>query len=441
MKIKGEGLVRSIGVWGLSANIVNIIIGAGIFVIPALVAENMGANSLVAYLFCGILIALIMLCFAEAGSKVPRSGGGYAYVEEAFGPFPAFLTAIFYLLGGVLADASVSNALVDIAAGLFPFLKETLWRIIFLFLIFGTLSFINIVGIKQGIGLVKLLTIGKLIPLLILICLGWKDVAFSNLAWDGFPTLKQLGETSLLLFFAFQGGDVGLSVGGEIKKPKKNIPRAIFIGISGVIVIYMLIQTVTQGVLGNQLQNFQEAPLAETARVVFGPVGFGLLFIGAAISMTGMLSGEILNNPRVLFAVSKDRVIPTGLFARIHPRFLTPYLAIFFYSLTGFFIAIFGGFKVLVSIASACVLLTYLGVSLAVIRLRKIKKSSPKEYTIPGGITVPVLSAIIILYFLSNLQRYEIIGFVVLLIILSLIFISMKILDKRVRKVKSKRNA
>ncbi len=431
MEVQEEGLKRTIGLWGLSANIVNIVVGAGIFVIPALVAESIGAASIIAYLICGVLITLIMLCFAEAGSKVTNSGGGYTYVESAFGRYPAFLIAVFYIVGGFLADATVANALVDIVGASFPVFAGETMRLLFLFLLFGFLAIINVIGIKQGIGLVKVLTVGKLLPLFVLIIFGWQDVTISNLAFEAGIDLKNLGETCLLLFFAFQGGDVGLIVGGEIKNPKKIIPRGIFIGIGSVLVIYILIQTITQGVLGDELQFYQEAPLAETARVILGSLGFTLLFVGAAISMFGNLSGEILNIPRILFAISRDRVIPTSFFAKIHRRFLTPYVAILAYAIAGFFIASIGGFRELVSIATAALLINYLGVVLSVIQLRRIKQASPEEFTIPGGISVPVISAMIILYFLSNLEMHEIYGFLIFTAIISVLYLIFRWIRKK----------
>ena len=116
-----EGLKREIGVLGLSANIVNLIVGAGIFVIPAIVAERLGAASILAYLFCGFLIMLIMLCFAEVGSKLTQSGGAYSYIEVAFGKYFGFLTVNFFILGAtIMADAAVANALAGTLAYFMP---------------------------------------------------------------------------------------------------------------------------------------------------------------------------------------------------------------------------------------------------------------------------------------------------------------------------------
>lgn len=426
-----EDLKREIGVWGLSANIVNIIVGAGIFVLPAIIAEIMGASGIIVYLFCGFLIALVMLCFAEAGSKVTRSGGGYAYVETAFGPFPGYLAAVFMVMGSVFSDAAVANALTEIIGLAFPVLKNQYVRVVFLFLIFSGLATLNVIGVKQGIGLVKINTVAKLTPLVILIIIGWKDVSLSNLNWETAPTLQKFGEASLILFFAFQGGDAGLTVGGEIKNPQKTVPKAIFIGISFVLLLYILIQTVSQGVLGSELPQFKEAPLAETAKIVFGPLGYSILFIGAGISMFGMLSGEILNLPRVIFGLARDRVIPLDKLASIHPKFKTPYLAILLYAGLGFTMAAVGGFRQLAVIASASMLLVYFGVALSVIKLRRMKETAPGEFKIPFGYTVPILSVGIILYFLSNLSGFEMRGTLIFIGVLTLIYFLVKFFEKR----------
>ncbi len=422
MKEKEEGLKRYVGVLGLSANIVNIIVGAGIFVIPAIIAENMGSTSIVAYLFCGFLITLIMLCFAEAGSKVTNTGGGFAYVEAAFGKYPGFVIAIVALTGSLLADAAVANALVGILGSSFPIFKHEVVRILFFAIVFFGLAGINIIGIRQGIGLVKVVTLIKLSPLLLLILVGWTDVSISNLVWESTPTIQQIGETSLILIFAFQGGETGLVVGGEIKNPKKTVPKGIFFAILFVLIIYILIQGVAQGVLGNELANFTEAPLAETANVIFGPIGFTILFVGAAISMFGYFIGDLLNTPRVLFALARDQIIPVQFLARIHKKFKTPYFAIILYATIGFTIASLGGFKQLINIASAAILLLYLGVALSVIQLRRKFKTSPDEFEIPFGYTVPILSAIIIMYLLSHLTSTEKIGIAIFIAILTVIY-------------------
>ncbi len=428
MKInKQENLLRTIGVFGLSSNIINVIIGSGIFVLPAIVAAGMGASGVFAYLFCGMLIALIMLCFAEVGSKITTTGGLYTYIETAFGKYAGFLSGNLYLAAVLLADAAVSNALVNILAVAFPVFESEVVRVLFLFVVFFGLAFINILGVKQGVGLIKFLVIAKILPLLLLIVLGLPKVSMANISIEVLPGFEQLGATSLILFFAFMGGETGLNVSGEVKNPTKNIPKSIFFGITAVLIIYILIQLVAQGVLGDALSD-QKAPLAETAKAIFGNTGFIILTAGAAVSAFGYLSGAILNMPRVLYALSRDRVIPVKAFGSVHSKFKTPHLAILTYAAVGFIIAALGSFETLAVIATGGILLQYLGVSLAVIKLRYTQKSKPGEFKIPGGFTVPILSSGIIIFFLSKMTAAEAIGTLVVTALLTVVyFINKKI--------------
>ncbi|MBP0903934.1 APC family permease [Mariniflexile gromovii] len=424
---KEEGLKRKIGVLGLSANIVNIIIGSGIFVLPAVVAGYMGASSIIAYIFCGLLMAMIMLCFAEAGSKVTNTGGPYTYIETAFGDYAGFIGGFFAVGSNLFADAAVSNALVNVIASAYPILENGWLRFLFLFILFYGMVYINVIGLKQGIGLVKFNTLMKLIPLILLIVIGFKDVSISNLYFENMPNIKTLGETSLILFFAFQGCETGLVVGGEVSNPKRTIPKAILISITTVMVVYILIQTVSQGILGSDLPNFKAAPLAETAKIAFGPFGYILLIIGAVVSMFGYMSGTILNSPRIVYALSRDHVIPIKALSKIHKSFATPYIAIITYATIGFILAISGSFEQLAVIASSSMLMLYLGVALSVIKLRSSKKHQLIEgFRIPGGLSVPILSIVIILYFLSNLAGNEILVTTIIIGVLSIIFYLIK---------------
>ena len=172
MGIENKDLKREIGVFGLSANIINTIIGAGIFVIPALVAGVLGNSSILAYLFCGFLITLIMLCFAEIGSKITVTGGAYSYIEIVLGKYPGFVAALLFLLSTISADAAVANAIADVAGSLFPFMQNEIFRILIIVAIFSFLGYINVRGVKSGIGFVKLITLAKIIPLVFIMLIG-----------------------------------------------------------------------------------------------------------------------------------------------------------------------------------------------------------------------------------------------------------------------------
>jgi amino acid transporter len=421
-KESGEGLKREIGLWGLSANMVNIIIGSGIFVLPAIIAGILGPASVLAYLFCGLLIILIMLCYAEAGSKITKSGGSYAYVETAFGEYFGFLVFITLFISTVCAVAAVANALFETITSFFPALHSGIIRIAFLLLLFGGLIWINIRGVRQGVGTVKLLTLAKLLPLILLIVFGLLQLKADNLKWHSIPGLGSIGEASLILFFAYLGGETGLSVGGEIKNPARTVPRAVIISIVFVILFYTAIQTIAQSVLGASLASEIAAPLAATGKVLFGVFGFTFILLGTSVSMLGNLSGQVLNNPRNLFAISRDRIIPVKAFSVVHKKYATPYIAIIVYASLCLLFAIFGGFQVLAVLSVAGALLVYLAVAIAVLKLRKIPEMRSKGITIPGGALVPVLSALICLFFLYHLKAKELISITAFLAISTFLY-------------------
>src|SRR5687767_489645 len=167
-----QGLVQAIGVRGLTANIVNTTIGAGIFVLPALVARDLGSAAPLAYLACGLAMTFVVASFAMAGSRVSLTGGLYAYVEIAFGPFIGFLTGFLLWLSNLLAAAGVASALAASAALTVPALERPALRIFGLALVFATLASINLRGVAIGARLVEVVTVAKLLPLLLLTAVG-----------------------------------------------------------------------------------------------------------------------------------------------------------------------------------------------------------------------------------------------------------------------------
>jgi len=198
-----------------------------------------------------------------------------------------------------------------------------------------------------------------------------------------------------------------------------------------VVLLYGGIQIVSQGILGDSLPIFGNAPLAEVAKRIMGPFGVTLMIVGAAISMFGYLSGDILNMPRVIFGAARDRVIPIPALARIHPRFATPYVSIILFAALGCVYAISGGFTQLAILSSASSLLIYLGVALAVIKLRFKEVRDPETFRIPGGYTIPILAVVSIGWFLSNLSMNEKIGMTAFIAILSVIFLTANWLRKK----------
>lgn len=389
--VQGKGLKREIGVWGVFINVINNTIGSGIFLLPAIVAGVLGNASIIAYIACGSLFLLVMLCYAEISSQVTCSGGSYAYIEKAFGSYAGFISNTLFWFGtGIFVMAALVNGYADILSAAFPIFKTPLYRALLFATLIGFSAYINIRGVKQGMKLIKTITLIKMIPLVLLIVLGFWGSKLSNLKLENLPSLQNLGEVSLVLFFAFAGGESALNVGGEMKNQNRTAPLGILYGTLATIVIFCSIQLTAQGVLGTELLNYKEAPLAAVADKLAGPVGYFIIIGGSAVAIFGVLTSLPLVFPRVMLAGAQDNLLP-GYLAKIHPRFATPANAIITFSVIAFVVAVSGGFRQLAVIVSASLLLLYIGVVLATIKFRFTKNADKSgTFKVPGGLAIPV---------------------------------------------------
>ncbi|MBT8264124.1 MAG: APC family permease [Muriicola sp.] len=422
-----KGLQRVVGVGGLSLNIVNITVGAGIFALPAIVGIELGAFSVYAYIFCGIMMAAIMLCYAEIGTRITSAGGSYAYAEAAFGDFAGFIVSWLAVFGwSILGSAALMNIIADSLAAIFPVFLNPWIRALLYAVLLGFLVITNIRGAKEGVAFTKWITIIKLLPLIGIIIFGFNLIDSENLQWEHLPSLTTFGNTTLILFFAFAGFETALGVSGEIKNPKRTIPLGILLGGGLVLVIYMLLQTVTQGILGMEMEVVKDAPLAAVAERIVGTVGATILLIAAAISCFGAVSTDVLNTPRVLYAGAKDGLFPKFL-GKVHPKFATPQWSIVCFAGLIFVFSVSGGFEELAILASAAILLIYLLVVLATIKLRMKKKdTSEKIFKVPGGIIIPGIGIAAIIWLLSSLSLGEIVATIIFIAIICVVYFVMK---------------
>ena len=420
---ENSGLKRQLGAGSLAINAINLTIGTGIFILPAYVAGYLGTMSFLAYLFCSLLIGLIMLCFAEMGSKETSTGGAYTMIGDAFGPLAGFLSNTLFWLGyGILSDAAILNVMSDMLGIWFPYFNEYWFRMIFIFVVIAVFAIINIRGVKSGVGMVIILTILKLTPLVLLVVVGLFSFKSENMVMTALPDIPTFGAACLLLFFAFGGSESALNISGEMKNPGKSIPRGIFIGITGILVIYLLIQFVATGVLGAELALFQEAPLAEVAIRLVGPIGGTILIATGVISMYAVIGGDALVMPRLPFAASENGLLPKIL-SRVHPKYKTPHIAIISYCSIMFIMAISGGFKTLAILSSSAVLIIYLGVVLAMFKSRlKPDLTNPTMFKVPGGLLVPILSLIVLIWVLSYVPFNEYMAIGIFFIVTTLFY-------------------
>lgn len=401
-----DSLVRALGTWGLAAGIVNLTVGGGIFRLPASAAAALGSAAPIAYLVCAAAMGLIVLCFAEAGSRVSLTGGLYAYVEVAFGPLIGFLSGVMLWVGISFATAAVSSFFADALGALVPQLAAPSARTVTLVIILAALAALNVAGVRGANRFNVAMTVAKLLPLVLLIVAGLASMKTSNLAWRTVPATGDIARASTVLIFAFLGIESALAPSGEVRDSARTVPRAIFIAMIIVTLLYLTIQVVVQGILGAALVD-QKTPLAEAAAVALGSAGRLIILIGSILSMFGYISGMTLAAPRMLYAFARDGFLPNPI-ASVHPRFRTPYMAIALQTALVTALALTGTFEKLAIIANGSVLLVYAACCVAVVELRRRKvQESGTPFRVPFAAAIPVLAVVIIVWLLTSLTASE----------------------------------
>jgi APA family basic amino acid/polyamine antiporter len=420
---KDEGLVRVVGVRGLTAAMINYTVGSGIFVLPALVAGVVGGAAPAVYLVCVIAMGCVVACFAASGSRVSLSGGTYGYAEAAFGPYAGFVVAMSLFVTCILAGAAVMTAFVGTLGKLSPGFDAPYVKFALITVIYAALTIINIRGVKLGSVLVQTVTAAKLIPLLILVGVGLFFIDPHNLAWPGLPASSQMSRASAMLIFAFMGVEGAICSSGEVRDPSKTVPKSILLGLSSVAVLYIAIQVVAQGVLGTDLPLETKAPLAATAKRILGSGGEMLVLIGASISMLGYIVGDVLAAPRVLFALGRDRLLPSSL-AAIHPVHKTPHIAIIVYSSICLLLAVTSTFETLLVLAVLSALVVYFICCLAAISLQRkdVRMEGAEPLILPGGPLIPLIAAAIIVWLATSSTQKEFLAMGGMLVVETLLY-------------------
>lgn len=413
-------LARALGVRELAANVFNYTVGSGIFVLPAFAVLQLGSAAPLAYVACAIVIGLVVLCFAEAGSRVSATGGPYAYVETALGPMWGFVAGCLVLSTGTCAAAAVASVLARSILQLFPGAPGWVASVVILTLV-ATLVAINLRGVRTGARVIEAATVAKLLPLLAFVAIGVFFIEPANLAWTEVPPISAVLSTAGVVIFAFSGIEGSLVPSGEVKHPSRTVPLAVFLALGAATVLYLAIQFVALGIQGVELANERTTPLASAAAAVVGPIGRTVLIVGAVISMFGYLSANVLSEPRGLFAFSRDGFLPKILSA-VHPQFHTPHVAILVYGVVVGAIALSGTFETLAVFANLAALMLYFLCAIAawVLRRRDVRTDG-EPFLAPGGSLVPIAACICIAWvFYETVERTQ---FIALVLVLAVIFI------------------
>jgi APA family basic amino acid/polyamine antiporter len=400
-------LVRALGVRQLTAAIVNTTVGAGIFVIPALVSQGLGAAAPVAFLLCAAIMGCVTISLAMAGSRVSVTGGIYAYVERAFGPFVGFIAGVLQWLSCLLAVSGVASALLDQLAAVIPGVAPRAAHVGVLAALLAALAWLNARGVRVGTRLVEGITVAKLAPLLVFTCVGAFFVNASAIAWPGMPPIDAIGRSVLLLIFAYAGVEVALAPSGEVRNPSRTVPRAVFFALAATTALYIAIQLVAQGVSGPALAQQTDTPLADAAGRFLGRAGVTLMLVGAICSMFGYLCGDMLSTPRSLYALARDGFLP-GVLSRIRPATHTPAVAIWTHATLVLAFASTNTFQSLAIIGNVALLILYFLACAAAVELtRRDVRIDGLPFAPAGAWVGPVAGGVVLLLILSTATAAE----------------------------------
>lgn len=403
------------GRWTLAALVINAILGSGIFGLPATLAQILGPAAPWAWIVGAIGNGVVMLCFAEVASRFSEAGGAYLYARESLPRLVAIQVGWLAFLTRLTAAAAAANLLTINLVEFFPAAEQPAIRVGLLTALLGTLALINLVGVRQSARTNNLFTAAKLLPLALLLAAG----AWWLLRQAPVASTQQVpaGDVDwlrafLLVAFAYGGYDGALMAMGEAKNPRRDAPFALLTAMVFLAFLYTSIQLIVDGVL--TAPGATSRPLVEVARIVLGPWGAALLALGAIVSVIGYLGANFLAAPRLLFALAEQRDLPQ-FFARVHPRWRTPHVAILVLATSVWLLAVYGNFVWNATLSAVSRLFVYGATCAALLVLRRRDDAAREAwFRLPAGRALAVLGIAFCLLLASRMGRAEVVILAVL---------------------------
>jgi basic amino acid/polyamine antiporter, APA family len=398
-------LVRALGPLLLAAVIVNVIIGGGIFRLPATLSAHLGPASPTAFLLGALVMLPITACFAAVGSRVISTGGPYSYLQAAFGAQAGFIAGSLMWICNVASSAGIANGLFDMAQSSWPELNQPSIRAMLFAFLYLALATLNCLGVSlSGRVLVFFATL-KLSPLLILLLLGIWQVDWSQIQFFAIPSSAALGSAMIAAIFAYSGIETALIPSGEVRNPATTVPRAALAATLVVILIYVGLQIICQASLGAKLIGDKTA-VASAAGLLYAPLK-SVILITAGISIVGFMMGNLLGSARIVYALGRDGYLPRT-FGQIGKTGV-PIVAIGVHAVAACSLAIAGDFDFLVNVSTGANCLIYLAVGVTAWHLQTRNFSeSDQPFLLPGGRwLLPIISVASMIWILSTLPMKE----------------------------------
>jgi len=393
-------LIRGLGRWDLLALVINGVVGAGIFGLPAKVQALLGAVGLWAIVLCAAMIALVVLCFAELASRYDQTGGPYVYAGAAFGPFVGVATGWVLWFARITGCCAICNLLLDYLGYFDSAWSQGLGRVATAGAIIGGLSVIHYLGVRLTALFGNVFTIGKLLPLLVFIGFGLAHIDIAQFQRAAIVVSNQhVAEAVLFLSFAFVGWESAVVTAGETQNPKSHLPFALIAGIAVVAALYLLIQFVCIGTLPGLADSTR--PLVDAALRFLGRPGAALIAGGAAVSMLGTLNGAMLTVSRLPYAMAAAGQLP-ALLARTHRRFRTPHVAVVSTGVLVLALTLSGRFVYLLKLSTISRLLVFAVSCVALLQLRRRPDAPPARFVLRAGVAISLAALALIAWLLAS---------------------------------------
>jgi amino acid transporter len=421
--MSNQGTAPKLTLFDVTNLVVGAIIGADIYVASSFGAAYLGPSSLIVWAAAGVIAITIALCFAQCAAYLPRVGGPYAYAKEAWGPFPGFIVGWSLWLAEWISLAVFPVAFVRYLTFFQPSL-DPLSQVLIKTLFVAFLITTNILGVKAAGRTNDALTIIKLAPLILFMAAGAGYIllnpatAAGNLIPFAPFGYTSFGFTLVLVFWAYAGFEISTIPADVVENPSRVIPRAIILGMTIVTVFYLVTNVILFAVRPSPQLATDLAPLASATASILGTtsvlavLGGLIVSVGALISVTGSDESGMIGTSRLGYALAVDGLFPK-IFARVHPRYKTPYLAIIAQAVTALIASLIGNLGTLVAVSVFFLAVAYAATCASIISFRR--REPEPAFRLKGGVTLPLLGVVFSIYLITQCTTYQIaIGLILL---------------------------
>ena len=433
---KEKSLAKNLGLFDAIMIVVGMVIGSGIFFKPSIVLKNAGSPlyATIAWIIGGAVAIAAGLTVAEIGAAIPKTGGLFVYLKELYGEKIGFLygwvQSVIYLPGSMAALAII---FATEATNFVP-MTVVQQRILAIGLIVF-LATVNIISTKVGSKIQGIATVAKLLPLIAIVGLGIFKGTVANEtiispATNGFQ-LAGFGAALLGTLWAYDGWISVANIGGELKNPKKDLPKAIIIGLSATILVYVLFNVAVMKLLPMDVLVGSEKPASDAVVAVIGLSGSKLISCGILISILGALNGYSITGARIPYAMAKDGLAPySNFFGKISDKYQTPVNATLFLVVVACLYVLSGSFNILTNMAMFVIWMFFMMAVAGIFILRTKFKHIERPYQVPLYPIVPIIGllggAYIIISTLISNTGFALTGVLITLLGLPVYYIFIK---------------